>query len=501
MALFHAISEVALSASLVSYNTAISASDKSGHWPLAQWLLRHLPTGLQPDSISYFCNMRAARWWDALKLFEEMVRLRVQPDSSTFNKALTAAGEAVLWQCTMKLLKETPVEQDAISIAVATTAFSRRSRWREGLQLWSSDSNEEQLGAMLNACAEAEQWRWGLEVFDLVLLQALEPNAFHCSAALRARGTWQGALGFFRGNLLLGVSQNVFSCSSLLDACASGCSAWQNAVDELGWMLRVGIWDSFVADLHVASWKCCDWTWALEAMAMNALHFPVTPGSHAVAVTLTALEKAVQWLQSMHLLAATMSTTVVSLNAAISAVEKVGYWRRALPMLTQMLQMTLKPDSISCSAAVSACEQQGQWRRATHLLQSGEASLVSGAGAISAIEKALRWSSSVALLAGLAADRVGVDKVCVNAALRCLERQGRWRKMLQLMKAMTEARLAPDILGLNSACLACEASADCATTLRLLQETESCAMAAIWEHPAARKKQRLQHFCWMSSGG
>jgi len=29
-----------------------------------------------------------------------------------------------------------------------------------------------------------------------------------------------------------------------------------------------------------------------------------------------------------------------------------------------------------------------------------EASLVSGAGAISAIEKALRWSSSVALLAG-----------------------------------------------------------------------------------------------------
>jgi|OrbCmetagenome_4_1107370.scaffolds.fasta_scaffold406453_1 hypothetical protein len=33
-------------------------------------------TGLQPDSISYFCNMRAARWWDALKLFEEMVRLR-----------------------------------------------------------------------------------------------------------------------------------------------------------------------------------------------------------------------------------------------------------------------------------------------------------------------------------------------------------------------------------------------------------------------------------------
>ena len=40
----------------------------------------------------------------------------------------------------------------------------------------------------------------------------------------------------------------------------------------------------------------------------------------------------------------------------------------------------------------------------------------------------------------LAAGRLGVDAVCVNAALRCLERSaGRWRKMLQLMKAMMEA--------------------------------------------------------------
>ena len=42
-------------------------------------------------------------------------------------------------------------------MAVATTAFQRCSRWQEALQRWffdGFDGNEEQLGAMLNACAE-----------------------------------------------------------------------------------------------------------------------------------------------------------------------------------------------------------------------------------------------------------------------------------------------------------------------------------------------------------
>ncbi len=31
---------------------------------------------LQPDSISYFCNMRAERWWETLQLFNQMSTYR-----------------------------------------------------------------------------------------------------------------------------------------------------------------------------------------------------------------------------------------------------------------------------------------------------------------------------------------------------------------------------------------------------------------------------------------
>lgn len=44
--------------------------------------------------------------------------------------------------------------------------------------------------------------------------------------------------------------RNVFSCGSLLDACASGCSAWQNAVDELGWMCHAQVLSELLRSCH-----------------------------------------------------------------------------------------------------------------------------------------------------------------------------------------------------------------------------------------------------------
>ncbi|CAK9072968.1 unnamed protein product, partial [Durusdinium trenchii] len=480
--LLWSILEVELALSRVSFNTAISACDKCRQWQMAMELLRRT---LQPDSISFFCAMRSERWWDTMCLFHEMLMTRVQPDCTTSNMVLTAAADAVNWQHVMTLLDTavvTAANLDEISFAIGANALERSKRWQHSLQLHRSNANSQHLRALVSACAEAKAWQRAIGMFGLLEgPQGLQLNIFHCSAFVTAlQQNWQGAAALVQRMGFLGISQNVFSCGAMMEACTA--SAWQLSLSTLKWMLKTRLSpDEFGADTRLAASRRAGWQSAMVALTINASTLNIALGNVGLGLSLTTLEKAVQWLHALDLLDTfarkALRYNVINTNSLISCLEKVGYWRQALPLLFRMGQVNLLPDTVSCSATVSACEEQGRWREAAHLSSKQGNSLMVFAGAVSASEKALRWPRALQVLSMMPQLRLTADLVTFNATLRALERGLCWQMVLEVFEDMPKEGVVPDVVAHNSACLASENSPDCRATLLLMQGA-----AASWQY-------------------
>lgn len=482
--LLWSILEVELALSRVSFNTAISACDKCRQWQMAMELLRRT---LQPDSISFFCAMRSERWWDTMCLFHEMLMTRVQPDCTTSNMVLTAAADAVNWQHVMTLLDTavvTAANLDEISFAIGANALERSKRWQHSLQLHRSNANSQHLRALVSACAEAKAWQRAIGMFGLLEgPQGLQLNIFHCSAFVTAlQQNWQGAAALVQRMGFLGISQNVFSCGAMMEACTA--SAWQLSLSTLKWMLKTRLSpDEFGADTRLAASRRAGWQSAMVALTINASTLNIALGNVGLGLSLTTLEKAVQWLHALDLLDTfarkALRYNVINTNSLISCLEKVGYWRQALPLLFRMGQVNLLPDTVSCSATVSACEEQGRWREAAHLSSKQGNSLMVFAGAVSASEKALRWPRALQVLSMMPQLRLTADLVTFNATLRALERGLCWQMVLEVFEDMPKEGVVPDVVAHNSACLASENSPDCRATLLLMQAAESHAVSSL----------------------
>eukprot|EP00913_Durusdinium_trenchii_P021895 g20574.t1 len=295
----------------------------------------------------------------------------------------------------------------------------------------------------------AKAWQRAIGMFGLLEgPQGLQLNIFHCSAFVTAlQQNWQGAAALVQRMGFLGISQilglNVFSCGAMMEACTA--SAWQLSLSTLKWMLKTRLSpDEFGADTRLAASRRAGWQSAMVALTINASTLNIALGNVGLGLSLTTLEKAVQWLHALDLLDTfarkALRYNVINTNSLISCLEKVGYWRQALPLLFRMGQVNLLPDTVSCSATVSACEEQGRWREAAHLSSKQGNSLMVFAGAVSASEKALRWPRALQVLSMMPQLRLTADLVTFNATLRALERGLCWQMVLEVFEDMPKAR-------------------------------------------------------------
>ena len=96
------------------------------------------------------------------------------------------------------------------------------------------------------------------------------------------------------------------------------------------------------------------------------------------------LGKAGQWQDALEMLQAMegqgFPPTLVSYNAALSALTKNAQWEQGLEMFEKVFRdcqgneaKLMKPDSFSYAAALSACAQTRQWQRALALFREMEA--------------------------------------------------------------------------------------------------------------------------------
>lgn len=96
---------------LLSYNAAVSATEKSGRWQCATDLLTiGAWSGLQTDVISFnaaisACNAGDA-WKEALEVLAELQTRSLDADIISFNSAISACEKSQRWQQALSLLAE-----------------------------------------------------------------------------------------------------------------------------------------------------------------------------------------------------------------------------------------------------------------------------------------------------------------------------------------------------------------------------------------------------------
>ena len=113
---------------LLSYNAAVSATEKSGRWQCATDLLAiGAWSGLQTDVISFnaaisACNAGDA-WKGALEVLAELQTRSLDADIISFNSAISACEKSQRWQQALSLLSEalqsSPLFPDSTPLAKA----------------------------------------------------------------------------------------------------------------------------------------------------------------------------------------------------------------------------------------------------------------------------------------------------------------------------------------------------------------------------------------------
>jgi len=144
-----------IEASVILYNSAISACDKGEHWEYSTALLHDLR-------------------WRGLK-----------PDVITWNTLTSASGKREHWKCVLNLLAEMQngaVQPDAVTSVAAVSACEKTRQWEQALIMlrWSQAASLEPgantFHAAIAACEKGESWEHALAALAHMEARSLKPD-------------------------------------------------------------------------------------------------------------------------------------------------------------------------------------------------------------------------------------------------------------------------------------------------------------------------------------
>jgi pentatricopeptide repeat protein len=135
-----------------------------------------------------------------------------------------------------------------------------------------------------------------------------------------------------------------------------------------------------------------------------------------------------------------LQPNVITMNAAISACEKGGQWKKALALLDSMPDLGLQPNVITMNAAISACEKSGQWEKALAILDSMpdlglQPDVITMNAAISACEKGGQWEKALALLDSMPGLGLQPDVITMKAVIEALDKGVQFDRAISVIDA------------------------------------------------------------------
>ena len=232
--------------------------------------------------------------------------------------------------------------------------------------------------AVASVCAKATAWTSAVALLEELRSRnsSTLDRAFLNSvgAACSSAGRWQFALW-----LLLGAPQ-----SAGMMPCVVAHSTAMTACE------RVSLWERVLGLLA-------------ESQAGDLA------GAHVYTPAIVACGTVSAWQRSLHLwteLCQTSAQNTIALNATLTASERAGQWMLCLQLLKKSIETPLpspKPDGISYSAVITACCNARRWPLAVQLLDLAMLdSLTPSTGAFSCLARALghdrSWQQALLLL-------------------------------------------------------------------------------------------------------
>ena len=334
-------------------------------------------------------------WQAALWLPVALPPERIEPNTVTYNGALSASFEMGSWRCTLHLLAQVPAD----SVDVITYNASIRS------------------------CQDPTAWQLPRLLLCSMQLMALAADVFTCNLMLRncGDGQWERAWASLFCARWDNVEADVIGFNSLIHACAKD-KVWSGALSLLSLACQSGLEAS--ADpkgINPVISACRGKSWVLALQFFRRLQSQRIISKVSYGAIISAFDET-EWARALYLAAFAGPPSRQNTVIQNSALLMCG-WRRAWSMLS-MLSSTASPSKVSFSSAL------GSGRRG------------------------VAWPLALCFLVWMLACRATPDRITQNTALDICRLQGRWKRCMALLDLCREKKYqARSIIYTSDACV------------------------------------------------
>ena len=410
----------------------------AGRWPRALQLLGRLRRSLRCEVQDFNGCIAVSPW--ALALGEQL-RQQLRPSVVTLNTEMKA------WHRAPELLQQ--MRSCHLRASTVTYMALVATEWRQGLSVLRRMCEEEPWPSERPfRSLMAQRWR------HACLLLRKRLSSFNAAiAACRSMRQWRRSAQLLEQMRRSGLEANEVTYLAFIGPSVDHLHAdpWVQAFRLLATMSLRRLSGESACNSAMNScqgqWKMA--SWLLESIP--ALHLQRQEISFNTAIN--ASSKGSQWGLALLQLKATVSSTLVTSNATISACEKAASWEAALQLLLRSVS-----DTVSWSSSISACEKAAQWPWGLLLLENmgHQPNVISFNASISTCEKGRQWPGALELLQSMRGTGVPMDRISFSAVVSACEKTGEWSNVLQAISSMQLASWSPNRIICNAAVGACE---------------------------------------------
>ncbi|CAE8680259.1 unnamed protein product [Polarella glacialis] len=469
---------------VVSFNAAMSACGRSGAWTSSVGLLACLKRQrLEPDLISYSAATSAAEkagpWALGLSVLAEVQSRALRPDIVLCNAALSACAKGAAWVLTISLLlamQRRPGNwpcPDLVSFSAALSACEKVRDWKLAFELLrtmrvsrAAVADLVAWNTLLNACAAGRAWVQALQLISSITISSTRNNDVEQKFSL---------------------TPDVVSYTTAINACGgdvggsfhstSYMAQWEHALVLLLELGSHGL--RMDARALAAGIGACGsaqrWELATKLLC-RAQSSRLRPSAEVLGVTLGALQKGSQWQGALQLWkdlptgqrqggfpqvgpSRDGGDPLICFNTVLASCQRAGLWRRAVVLLANAQDQSLRLDLASFGAAIATCAVAAAADTASKGNACGHALALLGE------TRRLRFSPDLAAYNSVLASLAAVS------ALGAQRWQSAWAQSIALLAELRQAGYQPSAISLNTVLRCCasvrgNSSSNCKSTWR-----------------------------------